>query len=88
MPPVHTVEVGAAIAQATYSGPQRVGEEGTELCLVHLTRGHRELAMASGSHDFGSTSSLQVRHRRRQYEKKAQPMCINPRTDCARNVVR
>src|SRR6202043_17113 len=29
---------------------KRVSEEGTELRLAHLTRGHSELAMASGGH--------------------------------------
>jgi hypothetical protein len=48
--PVHADEVHGSVARATCRCAKRVGEEGAELRLAHLTRGHRELAMASGSH--------------------------------------
>ena len=50
MAPIHADEVDSAIARDTCRRSQRVSEEGAELRLAHLTRGHRELAMASGSH--------------------------------------
>src|SRR6516164_4461990 len=47
MPPVHADEVDSAIARDTCRRTQRVGEEGAELHLAHLTRGHHELAVLS-----------------------------------------
>ena len=56
--PVHADEVDRTVARNTRRGAQRIGQEGTELCLAHLTRGHRELSMASGGNRMSSDSHV------------------------------
>ncbi len=58
VPPVHADKVDGAIARQTRRCAKSVSEEGAELRLAHLTRGHGELAMASGGHRMASNSHI------------------------------
>jgi transposase len=51
-------KVDGAVARNNRRSAQRVGEEGAELRLAHLARGHRELAMTSCRHRIASDSQI------------------------------
>jgi hypothetical protein len=49
MAPIHTDKVKRSIKAVAGEEPERAGQERSEFDLVHLARGHRELATPDGA---------------------------------------